>query len=95
VRNGAGWEGEIEEEFLKPVIKSPRECRSILIKPEDLRYKIFMCHRDKSELKGTAALEYIRWGEAQGYHERPSCRTRQRWWDVGMEVGNVNVCERS
>jgi hypothetical protein len=92
VRNGAGWEGEIEEEFLKPVIKSPRECRSILIKPEDLRYKIFMCHRDKSELKGTAALEYIRWGEAQGYHERPSCRTRQRWWDVGMRPkAKVNV----
>jgi hypothetical protein len=84
VRNGAGWEGEIEEEFLKPVIKSPRECRSILIKPEDLRYKIFMCHRDKSELKGTAALEYIRWGEAQGYHERPSCKGRPRWWDVGV-----------
>jgi hypothetical protein len=90
VRNGAGWEGEIEEEFLKPVIKSPRECRSILIKPEDLRYKIFMCHRDKSELKGTAALEYIRWGEAQRYHERPSCRGRQRWWDVGVrEFGKV------
>ncbi len=90
VRNGAGWEGEIEEEFLKPVIKSPRECRSILIKPEDLRYKIFMCHRDKSELQGTAALEYIRWGETQGYHERPSCRGRQRWWDVGVrEFGKV------
>ena len=84
VRNGAGWEGEIEEEFLKPVIKSPRECRSILIKPEDLRYKIFMCHRDKADLKGTAALEYIRWGEAQGYHERPSCKGRPRWWDVGV-----------
>jgi hypothetical protein len=84
VRNGAGWEGEIEEEFLKPVIKSPRECRSILIKPEDLRYKIFMCHRDKSELKDTAALEYIRWGETQGYHERPSCKGRPRWWDVGV-----------
>ena len=83
VRNSAGWEGEIEEEFLKPVIKSPRECRSILIEPEDLRYKIFMCHRDKAALKGTAALEYIRWGESQGYHERPSCRGRQRWWDVG------------
>jgi hypothetical protein len=83
VRNGAGWEGEIEEEFLKPVIKSPRECRSILIKPEDLHYKIFMCHRDKSELKGTAALDYIRWGEAQGYHLRPTCRGRTRWWDLG------------
>jgi hypothetical protein len=43
-----------------------------------------MCHRDKSELQGTAALEYIRWGETQRYHERPSCRGRQRWWDVGI-----------
>ncbi len=77
----------IEEEFLKPVIKSPRECRSIVIKPEDLRYKIFMCHKDKSELKGTAALEYIRWGESQGFHKRPSCRTRQRWWTLDFLVG--------
>jgi len=90
VRNGAGWEGEIEEEFLKPVIKSPRECRSILIKPEDLRYKIFMCHKDKPALQGTAALDYIRWGEAQGYHERPSCKGRPRWWDVGVrEFPNI------
>ncbi|ACL26170.1 Eco57I restriction-modification methylase domain-containing protein [Chloroflexus aggregans] len=74
----------IEEEFLKPVIKSPRECRSIVIKPEDLKYKIFMCHKDKAELQGTAALEYITWGETQGFHERPSCRGRQRWWDVGV-----------
>jgi len=79
----------IEPEFLKPVIKSPRECRSILIKPEDLRYKIFMCHRDKSELQGSAALEYIRWGEARGYHQRPSCRGRQRWWEARLEVGNA------
>lgn len=77
----------IEPEFLKPVIKSPRECRSIVIKPEDLKYKIFMCHKDKSELKGTAALEYIQWGESQGFHLRPSCRGRQRWWDVDFLVG--------
>jgi len=87
VRNGAGWEGEIEQEFLKPVIKSPRECRSILIKPEDLRYKLFMCHKDKPDLKASAALEYIRWGEAQRYHQRPSCRGRPRWWEIESEAG--------
>ncbi|GIV55245.1 MAG: hypothetical protein KatS3mg040_0013 [Candidatus Kapaibacterium sp.] len=76
----------IEPEFLKPVIKSPRECRSIVIKPEDLKYKIFMCHKDKSELQGTAALEYIKWGESQGFHLRPSCRGRQRWWDCGKRA---------
>jgi hypothetical protein len=42
-----------------------------------------MCHKEKNKLKGTNALEYIKWGEKQGFHERPSCRGRQRWWDLG------------
>ncbi|GIU83210.1 MAG: hypothetical protein D6687_03185 [Acidobacteria bacterium] len=85
VRNGAGWEGLLEEKFLKPVIKSPREVRTIVIRPEDLRYKIFMCHEEKTALKGTAALEYIQWGEKQGYHLRPSCASRKWWWDLGIQ----------
>jgi len=74
----------IEEEFLKPVIKSPRECKRIMIEPSDLKYHIFLCHKDKKELKGTAALEYIEWGESQGFHERPSCAGRARWCDLGV-----------
>ncbi|MBN2544016.1 N-6 DNA methylase [bacterium] len=89
VRNKAGWEGFIEEEFLKPVIKSPRECKTIQIKMEDLKYKIFMCHKDKSELKGTYAVEYIKWGEGQEYNERPTCATRNRWWECPDEKGNT------
>ncbi|MBN1363980.1 MAG: Eco57I restriction-modification methylase domain-containing protein [Syntrophaceae bacterium] len=73
----------IEEEFLKPVIKSPRECKSILIDPTQLKYKIFMCHKSKDELKGTNALKYIEWGEGQGFNQRPSCSGRQKWWDLG------------
>jgi hypothetical protein len=83
VRNGAGWEGEIEEEFLKPVIKSPRECRSIVIKLEELKYRIFMCRKSKAELKGTWALKYIEWGEKQGYSNRSTLRSRRQWWNVG------------
>lgn len=86
VKNGAGWEGEIEAEFLKPVIKSPRECRTILVKPEDLKYCLFMCHKSKKELKGTKALEYIEWGEKRGYHRRPTCRSRPKWWDLGNQI---------
>lgn len=79
VRNGAGWEGEIEEELLKPVIKSPREVKTIVIDPSKLKYRIFMCHKSKEELKGTKALEYIEWGKQQGYQERPTCRGRKYW----------------
>ena len=73
----------IEKEFLKPVIKSPRECKRILIDPKDLKFKIFMCHKDKKDLKGMVALEYIKWGESQKFHERPSCAGRARWYDLG------------
>ncbi|MDI6802884.1 MAG: Eco57I restriction-modification methylase domain-containing protein [Bacteroidota bacterium] len=78
-------EWQIEKEFLKPVIKSPRECKSILIDPKQLKYKIFMCHEEKKELKGTKALKYIEWGEEQGFNERPSCSGRQRWYDLGKQ----------
>jgi len=74
----------IEEEFLKPVVKSPRECKRIIIDPNDLKYKVLMCHKSKQELKGTAALEYINWGESKEFNERPSCRGRVRWWDLGI-----------
>ena len=74
----------IEAEFLKPVIKSPRECKNIRVDPGQLQFKLFMCHADKAALAGTAALEYIKWGESQGYHQRPSCRSRARWWDLGQ-----------
>jgi len=74
---------KIEEEFLRPVIKSPRECKSILIDPSVLKSRLFLCHKTKEELKGTAALEYIKWGELQAFHRRPSCAGRARWWDLG------------
>ena len=83
VQNSAGWEGEIEAEFLKPVVKSPRELKTIVVRLEDLNYLVFMCHKSKKELKETKALEYIKWGEKQGYNNRPTCRGREKWWDLG------------
>ena len=55
----------IEEEFLKPVIKSPKESDGIELDRKDLKFYAFLCHKDKSELKGANALKYIRWGETQ------------------------------
>jgi len=73
----------IEVEFVKPIIKSPREFNSLIIDPSELKTKIFLCDRGKSELTGTNALKYIEWGESRGYDKRPSCRTRARWYSIG------------
>ncbi|HPD60317.1 MAG TPA: N-6 DNA methylase [Thermodesulfobacteriota bacterium] len=66
------------------VIKSPRECRSITVKHEDLKYRVLMIHKDKKVLKGTNVLKYIEWGEKKGYHKRPTCASRVRWYDLGL-----------
>jgi len=66
----------IEEEFLKPVVKSLKECKSILIKTEDLKYKVLIVYELKEELKGKKVLDYIEWGEKQGFHKRSTCIAR-------------------
>ncbi|HOK18587.1 MAG TPA: hypothetical protein PLW79_04855 [Caldisericia bacterium] len=85
----------IEEEFLKPVIKSPRECKSIIIKPEDLKYKVIMCHKSKDELKNENAfiLDYIEWGEKEGFNNRPTCKSRKYWWDLGQKIIATNFMQ--
>ncbi|MCS7272610.1 MAG: BREX-1 system adenine-specific DNA-methyltransferase PglX [Fimbriimonadales bacterium] len=95
VKNGAGWQGEIETDWLRPVIKSPRELKTLRVRPEDLRYLVFMppdAIRKKLSLLAVSgelkkrypkAWAYIQWGEKQGYHKRSTCASRQRWWDLG------------
>ena len=92
VKNGAGWEGEIEAAWLRPVIKSPREIRILRVRLEDLRYLVFMPPEDVRQAieRGNRqpwrgyplAAKYIRWGEQQGYPDRPTCASRRWWWDL-------------
>lgn len=73
------------------VIKSPRECRSVVVKPEDLKYRVLMIHKEKAELKGTNVLKYIEWGEERPreFHKRPTCASRKRWWDLPQISDNL------
>jgi type I restriction enzyme M protein len=66
------------------VIKSPRECKSIVVNPKDLKYRVLMIHKDRKDLKGTKVLKYIKEGERKGFHKRPTCASRKRWYDLGI-----------
>ena len=74
---------QIENEFLRPVINSPKDVGNLKVRPESFLYQLFMCLKEKNKLKGTDALRYIKWGEKQNFHQRPTCRSRRRWYDVG------------
>jgi len=72
----------IENEFLIPAITSPRELTTIEINQNNLKYKIFLCDKDEKELKNTAALKYIKYGEKNGINNRPTCRARKPWYNI-------------
>ena len=77
----------IEGEFLAPIMTSPTESRSLAVDPATLPYRVFMCHRDRAELKGTGALAYIEWAEGNhSWHTRPSTRGRRNWYDLGERI---------
>lgn len=71
------------------VIKSPKECKSIIVSPKDLKYRVLLIHKDKRELRGTHILKYIEWGEEQKYHERPTCKSRERWYELSEVTGQI------
>ena len=68
------------------VIKSPRECKSAVVKPEDSKYRILMIHKDVKDLKETNILRYVEEGERKGFHKRPTCASRERWYDLGHQT---------
>ena len=56
----------IEEEYLIPVLKSPKDSDNILIEEEDVNLLVFVCRHEKSILKKKkhiGALKYIEEGE--------------------------------
>ncbi len=82
----------IEEEFLAPVIKSPKDSASILIDTSKLELKVFLCNKSKEELrkeKKFGALKYIQWGEKQTtsdgilFPEITTVAARNRWYFLG------------
>lgn len=90
-KNSRGWIGEIEDEHLKKVIKSPKESGSIIINPDNLKNYLFVCNKSKEELKAVGhfwALSYIEWGEKQRTKDNvkwtdvPSVQGRRYWWSI-------------
>jgi hypothetical protein len=64
------------------VIKSPKECKSIIVDPKALKYRVLLIHKDKEDLKGKNVLKYIEWGEKKNFDKRPTCKSRKRWYEL-------------
>ena len=82
VRDRAGRVTEIEAALLAPVVFSLKEIPGVLLEHHFARRMLFNCPLSPDDLEGTRALEYIKRGEAAGYHHRPTCANRDPWYSV-------------
>jgi hypothetical protein len=79
---------KIEKEFLKPILKTPKEYNSIILNKNSLKISVLICNKSKKELEGTNILKYILHGEKQKkdgirYNNIPSVQGRKHWYSIG------------
>jgi len=75
IENGAGERFVIDRKDTKPLVRSPKEIRSFLI-PSVKTLCLYTSD------PGPFTKKYIKWGESQGFHKRPTCKARERWWEL-------------
>ncbi len=77
IQSGDGSIHLIEREYLRPVVKSLREVKSVFVDKKDVSQFIVIFPDD--DIK-EFARKYINYGEAQGYSESATCSGRNPWF---------------
>jgi hypothetical protein len=76
---------QIEPRFLRPLMKSLRHTKKRQVTEADCRFQVFSVP-NYSDLNGTAAADYIAWGESQGINELRTCAARDPWYGLPTPV---------
>jgi hypothetical protein len=94
---------QIESQYLKPVLRSPRSVKRISVDENDISSFLFHCSEgtDALEDQGShGALAYIRWGARQAtrggvkWPFAPSVSSRLHWYSVTLPEPAQVICPR-
>jgi len=85
---GRGREFEIEAEFIKDFVKTPRGLERIVIDSRDITWKIIVPPIDIDSHKTLKIFQYLKWGETAGFNKRSGSLKRDPWWKLPSQVYN-------
>lgn len=86
IKSGYGTLHLIEDEYIKPCMKSTVGFNNILLSKELLKKSILIIHDDRADLSGKKTLDYIKFGVSKGIHEKRTCAARKHWYDLQPEI---------
>jgi hypothetical protein len=83
IENEGGERFVINKEDVKPLVRSPKQIRSYVF--DKIPTLVLYTYNP-----GKFTTKYIRWGERQGYNERPTCKARRPWYVIPeLEPANI------
>jgi len=92
IRSGDKSEHVIEKEYLKPIIKGPKEYTDqgkLKVSGTTKKFVVVINEEDKSKI-GRYAKEYLDYGEknppGEPYAERETCKARNPWWKLSPQI---------
>lgn len=62
-RNSLNHTQKIEQQYVYPILRNPEDVGKFIPKEMELPTYVFYCRESRAKLKGTSALEYIKWAE--------------------------------
>jgi len=95
VEAGDGGRYVIEAEYLKPLVKSTRDIKSLVVDESITKFRVLIVSDEKKALAGKHVLKYIRAGETQTFGvgpragvpaKKPTCANRSPWYS--LDEGN-------
>lgn len=78
------WQHKDENGKWRPnkIIKSPREAKSVILDPEELKNIVLFINKDRGRLRGKNILVYIEKAENKKLNERSTLSARKRWYEI-------------
>ena len=95
IESGDGGRYEIEAEYLRPLVKSTRDIKSLVIDESITKFRALVVSAEKKALVGKHVLKYIHVGETQSFGvgpragvpaKKPTCANRNPWYS--LDEGN-------
>jgi hypothetical protein len=92
IRSGDKSEHLIEKEYLKPILKGPKEFTNTgkINFTGNTKKMVFLVQEDDKNKIKQNALKYLEYGESnpsgEPYSERDTCRSRNYWWKLSPAI---------
>lgn len=84
-------EYNIDDQYLYPLVKSPRNLNERIFSSGDLDRKLLKINDPNKDSLSKGVREFIEWGESQGYPSRRTIKGRDPWYDIGSDIKQTQI----